>query len=91
MLFRSTHTHTHHQTVELEAVKREVKERERKLSSQSEQLYRLEADKDRLEEEVRRLRKAESWARASPTLTPSTSSGDLSSVSVIYDSSEGGV
>ena len=40
--------------MELEASKRDVKEREKEISSNLERIRRLEADKDRLQEEVNR-------------------------------------
>ncbi len=72
---------------ELEEAKRRLVEKDRELGQQSERLSRLQADKDHLEEEVGRLRKAESWARASPraispTLSPSTSTEELAQVRV---------
>lgn len=38
--------------VELQASKREVREREKEISSNLERIRRLEADKDKLEDEV---------------------------------------
>ena len=40
--------------MELQASKREVREREKEISSNLERIRRLEADKDKLEEEVHR-------------------------------------
>ena len=53
-------------------------EKDRELAQVQERLRRTQADKDNLEDEVQRLRQAESWARAtSPVISPSTSTEEL--------------
>jgi hypothetical protein len=67
---------------ELSASQRELKEKDREISGHMERIRRLDADNDKLRDEVRTLRRAESWAKSSvtpPTLTPSTSVGDITS------------
>ncbi|CAI8014549.1 Janus kinase and microtubule-interacting protein 3 [Geodia barretti] len=81
-LSHSSRLSNRQQLEELSASQRERKEKDREISAHMERIRRLEADNDKLRDEVRTLRRAESWAKSSvtpPTLTPSTSVGDITS------------
>ena len=84
------------QMEELEATNRKMAGKDKELAKLTERLSRMEADRDRLQDEVKRLKQAESWTRRSatpPSLSPSSSMNDLvrvgallpSDTKVIYD------
>lgn len=66
------------QLEELEEGRRRLQQRDRDLSQLSERLSRAQADQEQTEEELKRMKKAESWSRRTPTLSPSSSSDELS-------------
>lgn len=54
--------------------------KEKELAKLTERLSRTEADRDKLQDEVKKLKQAESWTRRStspPSLSPSSSMSDL--------------
>lgn len=68
------------QMEELEAMNRKISNKEREMAKLTEQLSRIEADRDKLQDEIKRLKQAESWTRRSgtpPSLSPSSSMNDL--------------
>ena len=65
---------------ELEATNRKMTGKDKEVAKLTERLSRMEADRDRLQDEVKRLKQAESWTRRSvtpPSLSPSSSMNDL--------------
>lgn len=74
------------QMEELEATNRKMTAKDKELAKLTERLSRTEADKHRLQDEVKRLKQAESWTRRSstpPSLSPSSSMSDLVRVGVL--------
>ena len=68
------------QMEELEATNRKMTSKDKELAKLTERLSRMEADRDRLQDEVKRLKQTESWTRRSatpPSLSPSSSMNDL--------------
>ena len=68
---------------ELEAMKRALHKKDKELASMTAVQSRIEADKDKLQDEIKRLKQAESWTRRSttpPSLSPSSSMNDLVSI-----------
>ena len=65
---------------EFEAINRKMTSKDKELAKLTERLSRTEAERDRLQDEVKRLKQAESWTRRSatpPSLSPSSSMNDL--------------
>ena len=59
---------------------RTMTSKDKELAKLTERLSRTEADRDKLQDEVKRLKQAESWTRRSttpPSLSPSSSMNDL--------------
>ena len=82
---RSMRTGSRQQLEELEDARRRLAHKDQEMARLMEKLQRAQADRERAEEELKRMRKAESWARASPratspTLSPNDSSEDLKQV-----------
>lgn len=74
------------QMEELDAVNRKVQGKDKDLAKLTERLSRTEADRDKLQDEVKQLKQAESWTRRSttpPSLSPSSSMNDLVSPLII--------
>ena len=69
------------QLEELEAHKRTIAAKEKEIVQISERLSRTQASQEKLEEELKRMKLADSWSRrsrsASPALSPSNSTDDL--------------
>ena len=68
------------QMEELDAINRKVQSKDKELAKLTERLSRTEADRDKLQDEVKRLKQADSWTRRSttpPSLSPSSSMNDL--------------
>ena len=68
------------QMEELDAANRKLQNKDKELAKLTERLMRTEADKDKLQDEVKQLKQAESWTRRSstpPSLSPSSSMNDL--------------
>lgn len=66
------------QLEELEEGRRKLQQRDRELSQLAESLSRVQADKERTEEELQRMKKGESWTRRS--ISPSSSSEEVNAV-----------
>lgn len=65
---------------ELDAANRKMQSKDKELAKLTERLSRTEADREKLQDEVKRLKQAESWTRRStspPSLSPSSSINDL--------------
>ena len=81
------HTLPPSQLEELEALKRQLRDKDRELAMQTERVGRGESQTERLEEDLRRMKHAESWSRRSSsatpprTLSPSNSTDELVVVS----------
>ena len=74
------------QMEELDAMNRKMQGKDKELAKLTERFSRTEADKDKLQDEVKRLKQAESWTRRSttpPSLSPSSSMNDLVSSLII--------
>jgi len=67
------------QLEELEEGRRRLQQKDRELSQLSERLSRVQADQEQADEELKRMKRSESWARRTPTLSPSSSLDELSS------------
>ena len=72
-LQRAARMGSRHQTEELDEMKRRGLAREKEMVAVSERLSRVEADKEHLEEELMRMRRAEAWLRADPRASSPTS------------------
>ena len=66
------------QLEELEEGRRKLQQRDRELSQLAESHSRVQADKERTEEELQRMKKGESWTRRS--ISPSSSSEEVNAV-----------
>ena len=65
---------------ELDALKRTLNKKDKELAKMASVQAKAEADKDKLQDEIKRLKQAESWTRRSttpPSLSPSSSMNDL--------------
>ena len=69
---RSTRTGSRQQLEELEDARRQLGHKDQEMARLTEKLQRAQADRERAEEELKRMRKAESWSRASPRATSPT-------------------
>ena len=59
---------------------RKLKDKQKEMAKLSDRLTRADADKDKLQDEIKHLKQAESWTRRSttpPSLSPSSSMNDL--------------
>ena len=68
------------QMEELDAANRKMQSKDKELAKLTERLSRTEADREKLQDEVKQLKRAESWTRRStspPSLSPSSSINDL--------------
>lgn len=72
-LQRAARQSSRQQMEELEETKRKGLAKDKELLAVSEQLSRVQADKEHLEEELARMRKAEAWVRADPRASPQSS------------------
>ena len=80
-LQRSMRTGSRQQLEELEDARRRLGQKDQEMGRLTEKMQRAQADRERAEEDLKRMRQAESWARASPRATsPTIGSSDSADV-----------